>query len=37
MEYLSGGDLTTAICKQKFKRAGPEIQFYLAEVLLALE
>lgn len=37
MEYLSGGDLTKVINKNKFKRAGPEIKFYLAEVLLGLE
>ena len=37
MEYLSGGDLSQNIRINGFNRDGPELKFYLAEILCALE
>ena len=36
MEYLSGGDLKQFIRQNGFKSDGPEVKFYLAEILCAL-
>ena len=37
MEFLSGGDLLQTIRTRNFLKHGPEVQFYMAEVICALE
>ena len=37
MEYLAGGELSNNIRLLGFKKDGPELKFYLAEIVCALE
>lgn len=37
LEYLPGGELIELISKQRFVREGPELRFYLAEIVSAIE
>ena len=37
LEYLPGGELMNLIKKQRFIKEGPDLKFYLAEIIVAVE